>query len=118
MGQRAIVAVLGALVAWGALVGCGEKVNSAAYASFRYTDLNGAPIPLQGQPDSSIVEHGLLLRRDKTRLPDGREAIQEIWVVDPVQAAPPEYRLRMTEDGLVSLSGGSFRDYTLTPPQF
>lgn len=100
------------------LLGCAEKVSQPAYAAFRYVSEHGDVLAVGDPPPAELTERGILIRQDQTRLPDGRKAVQQIWVVDPLEATPPEYRVYMTQDGLVALSGGSFDEFVLTPPTF
>jgi len=98
--------------------GCGESSGPVAYAAFRYTDLSGKALQIAGQPAPSIAEQGSLIRRDKTVLQTGQEAVQELWIVDPMEVPPNEYKFGATPEGLVTVTGGSLKSYVITPPKF
>ncbi|MBD3174266.1 MAG: hypothetical protein GF320_03730 [Armatimonadia bacterium] len=98
--------------------GCGEDVHQPAYAAFRYVTEDGIALNVGSPPPPEMVSRGIMIRRDRTTLPDGRRVVQQIWVVDPLEAPPPEYDVHMTDEGLVAISGGSFDEFVLTPPEF
>lgn len=100
------------------LLGCAEKVSEPAYAAFRYVTERGDVVTVGEPAPPGLVERGILIRQDRTTLPDGQQVIQQIWVFDPLEATPPEYRVYTTEDGFAAISGGSFRDLVITPPTF
>lgn len=115
--RHAIVAGTLLSLAFG-LLGCAEKGTQPAFAAFRYVTEDGQDLAVGGPTPAELVDRGILIRQDHTTLPDGRRAVQQIWVVDPLEIPPAEYRVYMTKDGYVAISGGSFQEFVLTPPAF
>jgi hypothetical protein len=109
-----VLALLAVLVALGA--GCADTGYRPAYAVFRFTDANGQPIQVVGQRAASTHEPGVVLTRNETALTDGRNAVQELVVIDPLELPAAEYKLGATPEGFVTVTGGSLENYVVTPP--
>jgi hypothetical protein len=113
---RAGVALAALVVLTALAASCSDTGYRPAYAVFRFTDANGQPIQVVGQRPQSTHEPGVVLKRNETVLTDGRSAVQELVVVDPLELPAVEYRLSSTPEGLVTVTGGSLEDYVVTPP--
>jgi hypothetical protein len=117
MRHLALVLVLLALGAV-LVASCEQSGYRPAYAIFRFTDVNGQPIQIVGQRPQSTHEPGVVLKRNPTVLPDGRKATQEVVVIDPLELPASEYKVTPSPDGLISVTGGSLKDYVITAPKF
>ncbi len=111
-----ILVVIGSALALALAVGCAPQGFQPANAVFRFTDANGNLIQVIGQQPQDL-EQGVVVKSSPTVLPDGREAVQDIVVFDPMEVPPNEYVLESLPGGLVSITGGSFDHYVLTRPK-
>ncbi len=111
-----IFCVAAVAVGLAAAIGCAPQGFQPAHAVFRFTDTDGNVIQIVGQQPQDL-EQGVVVKSSPTVLPDGREAVQDIVVLDPMEIPPNEYRLESLPGGLVAISGGSFDHYVLTKPK-
>lgn len=99
------------------LLACEQSGYRPAFAVFRFTDANGQPIQLVGSAPLNAHEPGVVLARNRTSLPDGRQVVQELVAVDPLELPATEYTVGRTSAGLVTVTGGSLDGYVVTPPK-
>ena len=118
MRFRGVVLALVVLLPAGGLLGAcsNHAVAHPAYAAFRYVTDSGSPIPVAGQDVAKAAQRGVRIAANHTQLPGGRQAIQELWVFDPIELPPARYQLSATPEGWVVITGGSFSGYVVPPP--